>query len=163
MIMDYKMPMTNFVRTSEELDYCDEPDIWHDVMGHIPYLAEIEYSEMYQLLAQTYVLAFNSNRKNFLKQLHFIGGMIIELGLIREPSGIKAFGSTFYSSGEVREAFKKENQLLFTLDALVHQALNTDPHKLVLFLLLGVGKILPDDECRDINALCLGITPVFPP
>ena len=33
---------------------------------------------------------------------------------------------------------------------LVHQALNPDPHKLVLFLLLGVGKILPDDECRDI-------------
>ena len=33
--------------------------------------------------------------------------MIIELGLIREPSGIKTFGSTFYSSGEVREAFKK--------------------------------------------------------
>ena len=46
---------------------------------------------------------------------------------------------------------------------LVHQALNPDRHKLVLFLLLGVGKILPDDECRDINALCLGITPVFPP
>ena len=48
-------------------------------------------------------------------------------------------------------------------DNLVHQALNPDSHKLVLFLLLGVGKILPDDECRDINALCLGITPVFPP
>ena len=49
------------------------------------------------------------------------------------------------------------------INVLVHQALNPDPHKLVLFLLLGVGKILPDDECRDINALCLGITPVFPP
>ena len=48
-------------------------------------------------------------------------------------------------------------------EVLVHQALNPDPHKLVLSLLLGVGKILPDDECRDINALCLGITPVFPP
>ena len=49
------------------------------------------------------------------------------------------------------------------INVLVHQALNPDPHKLVLFLLLGVGKILPDDECRDINALCLGITPVFLP
>ncbi len=78
MIADYKMPMTFFVRTPEELDYCDESDIWHDVMGHIPYLAEIEYSDMYQLLAQTYVLAFNSNRKDFLKQLDFIGGMIIQ-------------------------------------------------------------------------------------
>ena len=46
---------------------------------------------------------------------------------------------------------------------LVHQALNPNAHTLVLFLLLGVEKILPDDECRDINALCCGITPVFPP
>lgn len=118
MIADYKMPLTSFVRTPTELDYCDEPDIWHDVMGHIPFLAEKKYSDMYQLLAQTYLGAFKSDRKDLLKQLDFIGGMIIELGLIQEPTGIKAFGSTFYSSGEVREAFKKENQLIFTPEAL---------------------------------------------
>lgn len=118
LIADYKMPMTSFVRTPEELDYCDEPDIWHDVMGHIPFLAERDYSDMYQLLANTYIKAFQLKREDLLKQLDFIGGMIIELGLIREPSGIKAFGSTFYSSGEVFEAFKPENQIPFTLTAL---------------------------------------------
>ena len=40
--------------------------------------------------------------------------MLIELGLIREPSGIKAFGATFYSSSEVFEAYKPENQIGFT-------------------------------------------------
>ena len=44
--------------------------------------------------------------------------MLIELGLIQEPSGLKAFGSTFYSSSEVFEAFKPENQIQFTMDAL---------------------------------------------
>jgi phenylalanine-4-hydroxylase len=118
MIADYKMPLTNFVRTPEELEYCDEPDIWHDVMGHIPFLAEKEYSDMYQLLAKTYIDVHNSHRTDLLRQLDFIGGMIIELGLIRESTGIKAFGSTFYSSGEVFEAFKSENQILFTPEAL---------------------------------------------
>ncbi|MEK6782255.1 MAG: hypothetical protein AABY93_11140 [Bacteroidota bacterium] len=118
MIADYKMPLTNFVRTPEELNYCDEPDIWHDVMGHIPFLAEAKYSDMYQLLARTYLDVHSRGRKDLLKQLDFIGGMIIELGLIGEATGIKAFGSTFYSSGEVVEAFKKENQLVFTPEAL---------------------------------------------
>lgn len=119
MIANYQMPMTSFVRTPEELDYCDEPDIWHDIMGHIPFLAEKEYSDMYQLLAKTYMKAFEQNRMDLLKELDFIGGMLIELGLIREPSGLKAFGATFYSSSEVFSAFKPENQIEFTSDALV--------------------------------------------
>ena len=83
MIADYKMPLTSFVRTPEELHYCDEPDIWHDIMGHIPFLAEKEYSDMYQLLATTYIRAHSQKEEELLKQLNFIGGMIIELGLIR--------------------------------------------------------------------------------
>jgi len=114
MIANYKMPMTNFVRTPEELDYCDEPDIFHDIMGHIPFLVEKEYSDMYQLLARTYIKAFDQQREDLLLELDFIGGMLIELGLIKEPSGIKAFGSTFYSSSEVFEAYKPENQITFT-------------------------------------------------
>lgn len=119
MIARFEMPMTNFVRRPEELAYCDEPDIWHDIMGHVPFLAEKEYSDMYQLLANTYIRAHEADRKDLLRELDFIGGMLIELGLIEEPMGIKAFGSTFYSSSEVFEAFKPDNQIQFTKEALV--------------------------------------------
>lgn len=118
MIADYKMPLTSFVRTPEELTYCNEPDIWHDIMGHIPFLAEREYSDMYQYLAQTYIRTHIAGRQDLLRALDFIGGMLIELGLIREAAGIKAFGATFYSSSEVFEAFKPENQIEFTIAAL---------------------------------------------
>ncbi|NQW27353.1 MAG: hypothetical protein HQ474_05530 [Flammeovirgaceae bacterium] len=118
MIARYEMPMTNFVRRPEELDYCDEPDIWHDIMGHIPFLAQKDYSDMYQLLARTYLQAHKQQRTDLLKELDFIGGMLIELGLVRESSGLKAFGATFYSSSEVFEAFKPGNQIDFTLSAL---------------------------------------------
>jgi phenylalanine-4-hydroxylase len=117
-IANYEMPLTSFVRTPEELAYCDEPDIWHDIMGHIPFLMEQDYSDMYQLLAAKYIIAFRLNNQKSLRRLDFIGGMLIELGLIRESSGIKAFGSTFYSSSEVAEAYKPENQIPFTLAAL---------------------------------------------
>lgn len=118
MIADYKMPLTCFLRTPAELTYCDEPDIWHDIMGHIPYLAQQDYSDMYQLLAATYVEAYDAERTDILRELDFIGGMLIELGLIREENDIKAFGSTFYSSSEIFEAFKPENQIEFTYEAL---------------------------------------------
>lgn len=118
-IANFEMPLTSFVRKPEELNYCDEPDIWHDIMGHIPFLMEEDYSAMYQLLARTYIRAWHEQNELVLKKLDFIGGMLIELGLIREPSGIKAFGSTFYSSGEVYEAYKPENQINFTREALL--------------------------------------------
>lgn len=127
MIADFQMPLTFFLRTPAELSYCDEPDIWHDIMGHIPFLAQQDYSEMYQLLAKTYIKAFDTHRSDLLPALDFVGGMLIELGLIREESGIKAFGSTFYSSSEVIEAFKTENQVRFTTDAL-HTGETYDRH-----------------------------------
>lgn len=113
MIANYEMPLTCFLRTPAELDYCDEPDIWHDIMGHVPFLAQQEYSEMYQLLAKTYIDAFDSKREDLLPELDFIGGMLIELGLIKEGNSIKAFGSTLYSSSEIIEAFKPANQISF--------------------------------------------------
>ena len=113
LIAKKQMPLTNFVRTPEELHYCDEPDLWHDVMGHIPYLLEQEYVDMYCLLAETYIKAFESSNELALKELDFIGGLIIELGLLKESSGVKAFGATFYSSGEMFEAFKAQNQVPF--------------------------------------------------
>ena len=118
MIARHEMSLTSFVRTPEELGYCDEPDFWHDVMGHIPFLAEKSYSDMYQRLAHTYIKAFEAGKKELLGELDFVGGMLIELGLIKEYSGIKAFGSTFYSSSEIFEAFKLENQISFTPEAL---------------------------------------------
>lgn len=118
MISRYEMPLTGFVRTPAELSYCEEPDIWHDIMGHIPFLAERTYSDMYQLLAKTYISAYEEDRQDLLVELDFIGGMIIELGLIKEPSGIKAFGSTHYSSSEVFSAYHPENQIEFTREAL---------------------------------------------
>ena len=118
MISEFKMPLTCFLRTPEELAYCDEPDLWHDIMGHIPFLAQKEYSDMYQLLADTYIKAYDQCQEQSLRALDFIGGMLIELGLIKENSIIKAFGATFYSSSEVMEAFKSENQILLTKEDL---------------------------------------------
>ncbi len=121
MVANYQLPLSNFLRTPEELDYCDEPDIWHEIMGHVAFLMNKDYSDMYLSLAKLYIKAYTKDPKNetgILDKVDFLSGYLIELGLIQEPTGLKAFGSTLYSSGELREAFKPENQKKFSLEIL---------------------------------------------
>lgn len=110
MVAKYQMPLTIFVRKPSELEYCDEPDFFHDVMGHIAMYIDKDYSDMIQKVAKLYIRAYYAKRDDILKDIDFINDYVIELGLIREPSGVKAFGATLYSSGEVKEAFEKNNQ-----------------------------------------------------
>lgn len=106
----YEMPLTNFVRKPAELDYCDEPDFFHEFMGHVCFFVDKEYSDMYQRVARLYIDIYKSKNRALIQKIDFISGYILELGLIKEPTGIKALGATLYSSGEIKEAFKKKNQ-----------------------------------------------------
>ncbi len=117
-IANYEMPLSGFLRMPSELAYCDEPDNWHEIIGHIPFLIDKEYSDMYQNLAKSYIKAYEENNQKALKILDFVGGLLVELALIREPSGLKAFGATLYSSGELYEAFKPENQVQFSYSVI---------------------------------------------
>lgn len=117
-ILKYEMPISGFLRTPEELSYCDEPDNWHEIMGHVPFLVNKEYSDMYQALAKLYVEAY-TKKPSLLPKVDFISGYFIELGLIRENGSVKALGATLYSSSsELEAAYKPENQRDFTLEAL---------------------------------------------
>jgi len=115
MIFDKTMPLNNFIRTPEELFYCDEPDKWHDIIGHVPFLMMEEYSDMYDNLARLYLEIENTDHDEAKSYVGFIGAYIIELGLIRENGKLKALGATLYSSsGELELAYNPENQEIFT-------------------------------------------------
>lgn len=112
------MPITNFVRTPKELYYCDEPDKWHDIIGHIPFLMSEEYSRMYQNISRLYLQAYEKSEK-YAKEVAAIISYIIEVGLIEENKKLKAFGATLYSSaGELESAFKKGNYSRFSLSEI---------------------------------------------
>ncbi len=118
-ISRYEMPISCFLRTPEELSYCDEPDNWHEIIGHIPFLMDKEYSDMYQNLARLYIENYESKNDSKLKVADFLGGMIIELGLIKEQGVLRAFGVTLYSSsGELERAYEITNQKIFTPEAV---------------------------------------------
>lgn len=118
-IAERKMSVSNFVRTPEELFYCSQPDIWHDVIGHIPFLLDEEYSKIYQSIARLYIEAYEKGGDKMRLQVGNINWFITEVGLIKEDGRLKAFGATLYSSsGELEKAFSKPPRPC-TLDSLI--------------------------------------------
>ena len=119
LITEKKMPVTNFVRTPEELYYCDEPDKWHDIIGHVPFFFDEEYTRMYINISNMYIEA-EKKGEPYITQAYNILSLIIEVGIIRENGKLKALGTTLYSSaGELESAFTKGSYEDFTLEKVL--------------------------------------------
>ncbi len=85
----------NFIRRPDQLDYLQEPDVFHDVFGHVPMLADpvfADYLEAYGLGGQR---ALGLDALKYLGRLYWY---TVEFGLIAEPEGLRIYGSGIVSS-----------------------------------------------------------------
>ena len=90
-----RFPAGNFIRTPEQLDYLEEPDVFHDVFGHVPMLADPVFAD--------YMVAYGegglrSLKFDALKQLARLYWYTVEFGLIREAGGLRIYGAGIVSS-----------------------------------------------------------------
>ena len=90
-----RFPAGNFIRTPEQLDYLQEPDVFHDVFGHVPMLADPVFAD--------YMVAYGegglrSLKYDALKQLARLYWYTVEFGLIREAGGLRIYGAGIVSS-----------------------------------------------------------------
>jgi len=88
-------PITGYIRTQAELDFTPEPDIFHDVFGHQPFMTLPKYVEIFDLFGQAYKKAKTDQQKKDLGRLAWFG---YEFGLIQENGELKAFGAGLLSS-----------------------------------------------------------------
>lgn len=89
-------PATHWIRSKEQLDYLEEPDMFHDVYGHIPLLTDAAYSAFLEGLGEL-GLRFGHNPKllPFLTRLYWF---TVEFGLIQEREGLRIYGAGILSS-----------------------------------------------------------------
>lgn len=85
----------NFIRRPDQLDYLQEPDVFHDVFGHVPMLADPVFAD--------YLAAYGrgGQRALGLEALKYLGRLYwytVEFGLIAEPEGLRIYGSGIVSS-----------------------------------------------------------------
>lgn len=85
----------NFIRRRDQLDYLQEPDVFHDVFGHVPMLTDPVFAD--------YVVAWGqgglrSMRYDSIHRLARLYWYTVEFGLIEEPEGLRIYGSGIVSS-----------------------------------------------------------------
>lgn len=100
MLANRQFPAGTFIRTREQLDYLEEPDIFHDVFGHVPLLTNDAYADYMAEYGRLGLKAIEAKGVKFLARLNWY---TIEFGLIRRPEGIQIYGAGIVSSfGEAR-------------------------------------------------------------
>lgn len=98
-LAERRFPATRFIRPAECLDYVQEPDVFHDVFGHVPLLAHPVFADFLALYGRQGLAA--AGRK-CLDQLARLYWYTVEFGLIRTDGALRIFGSGIVSSrGEV--------------------------------------------------------------
>lgn len=89
--------VTNYMRSWEELDWTPEPDMFHDIFGHLPFWMSREYAEIQEMFAPAYFAAASDEEKENIKRLAWYS---TEFGMIREGGKMKVFGTGLMSGGE---------------------------------------------------------------
>ena len=99
-----KFPVTDWIRTPAEFDYIVEPDIFHDLFGHVPLLFNPVFADYVQRYGEGGLRAADLGACELLSRLYWY---TIEFGLIQEAGGLRAYGAGILSSaGELDYAVR---------------------------------------------------------
>src|SRR3990167_2875041 len=96
LLANRRFPAATFIRTKAELDYLKEPDIFHEIFGHCPLLANPAYAAFTQIYGKLGLRA-NPKERILLARLFWFTE---EFGLIQTTDGLRAYGGGILSSKE---------------------------------------------------------------
>ncbi|MBK1688453.1 phenylalanine 4-monooxygenase [Rubrivivax gelatinosus] len=91
-----RFPVTDWIRRPDEFDYIVEPDLFHDLFGHVPLLFEPVFADFMQAYGEGGLKAARLGACELLARLYWY---TVEFGLIATPSGPRAYGAGLLSSG----------------------------------------------------------------
>ena len=135
MLANRQFPAGTFIRSREQLDYLEEPDIFHDVFGHVPLLTNSAYADYMNEYGRIGLAAVEHGGVKFLARLNWY---TIEFGLIRKPEGIQIYGAGIVSSfGEAKYVVDdpSANQLAFSLDRVLRTGYYIDDFQASYFVI----------------------------
>lgn len=117
---------TCWLRTMEELDYLEEPDMFHDVFGHVPLLTNPAYCKFFEALGT--IAMEHIDDQDAIDMLERLYWFTIEFGLIKQNSELKIYGSGIISStGETKHAIGDGSvKHLFDVSQVMEHTFRTD-------------------------------------
>lgn len=96
LLANRKFPAATFIRIREELDYLQEPDIFHEYFGHCPLLTNQAYADFAEWYGKT-ALSVDSHTRSLLGRLFWF---TVEFGLVETAEGLRVYGGGILSSAE---------------------------------------------------------------
>lgn len=90
-----RFPAGAFIRPEEEFDYLEEPDIFHDIYGHVPLLANPVFADFMEAYGKGGNRALELGQLKNLARLYWY---TVEFGLIRTTEGLRIYGAGILSS-----------------------------------------------------------------
>jgi phenylalanine-4-hydroxylase len=132
----------NFIRGADQLDYLQEPDVFHDVFGHVPMLADPVFAD--------YLAAYGrgGQRAQGLDALKYLGRLYwytVEFGLVAEPEGLRIYGAGIVSSfAESRFALDdaSPNRIAFDLERVMRTEYRIDDFQQNYFVIPSFEELL---------------------
>jgi phenylalanine-4-hydroxylase len=115
LLANRKFPAATFIRRLEELNYLEEPDIFHEVFGHCPLLTNQAYADFTHTYGKLGLTATHEDRVMLAKLYWFT----IEFGLIKTQKGLRIYGGGILSSkNETIYCLEGENVIRKSFDPL---------------------------------------------
>ena len=135
LLANRKFPVTDWIRKPEEFDYIVEPDVFHDLFGHVPLLFNPVFADHMQAYGAGGLKAHSLGACEQLARLYWY---TIEFGLIQQKDGLRAYGAGILSSsGELVHAIKSAEPKRIALDLLrcMRTRYNIDSYQQTYFVI----------------------------
>lgn len=135
-----RFPTTVTLRSMDQLEYLPEPDIFHDIFGHVPLHADPVFADFLQTFGATAARARKVSEVEAMARLFWF---TVEFGLVREGGNVKIYGSGLISSGkDAANALGPScERRPFSLDAVLAQPFQIDRVQDVLFVVDSFGEL----------------------
>lgn len=114
LLSNKRFPAANFIRIPEDIDYIQEPDVFHELFGHCPLLTNAPYAEF---MHQYGKMALKADKKLQMRMFRLFW-FTIEFGLIKEDNQIKAYGGGILSS---------KSEIIYSVESDIPERNKLDP------------------------------------
>ena len=138
LLANRQFPVATFIRSRKELDYLQEPDIFHEIFGHCPLLTNPSFASLTEAYGKL-GLSANKEERTYLARLYW---MTVEFGLIQSSTGLRIYG------GGILSSYK---ETIYSLE-------NNDPEKLPFDVMTALRSPYRIDHLQSVYFIIQGFS-----
>ena len=142
-----RFPAGQFIRKPHQLDYLEEPDVFHDVFGHVPMLMNPAIADFIQAYGAG---GLRAQALGMLPELARVYWYTVEFGLVQQADGLRIYGAGIASS-HTESLFALDspspNRVGFALERAMRTAYNIDDFQETYFTIPSLDALLDLARC----------------